>query len=114
MASPRLQVHVQAGIPHLVAAPVIALAGQHIAETPLFPPDLIPGDLNARLGGFLSEIDDKEKTLIVLCPAPGQNVPAALVVGPAAPLTEAPFAVPEGITTGLFKQASVEGCVKPK
>ena len=65
--------------------------------------------MNTRLGGFLVEIDDDEVALILLYPAPGENILAALVVGPAAPLTEVPFTVPKDVTIDLFQQASIEG-----
>jgi hypothetical protein len=105
---PRLQVHVQAGIPYLVPASVIGFSGQHIVEVPRFSSQLVPGYLDARLGGSVREIHDDDVTLLVLNPTPGKNVPKALVIGPAAPLTEAPFTISKDITSGLFQQASVE------
>ena len=65
--------------------------------------------MDTRLGGFLVEIDDNEVALILLDPAPGENILAALVVGPAAPLTEVPFTVAKDVTIDLFQQASIEG-----
>jgi len=34
--------------------------------------------MDTSLGGFLMEIDDDKVTFISLCPAPGENIPAAL------------------------------------
>ena len=65
--------------------------------------------MDTRLGGSCRKIHDDEVALIILDPAPGQNIQAALVVGPAAPLAEAPFTIPEDIAMGLFQQTSVEG-----
>ena len=61
--------------------------------------------MDTRLGCFLPEIDDDEIALIVLHPAPGENILAALVVGPAAPLAETPLAILKDIAMGLFQQA---------
>ena len=66
--------------------------------------------MNARLGGFLPEIDDDEVALIVLDPAPAQNIQAALVVGPGAPVTEPPFTISKDIAIDRFQQTFVEGC----
>jgi hypothetical protein len=63
--------------------------------------------MDARLRGFVPEIDDDEIALIVLHPAPGEEILAALVVGPAAPLTQMQFTVPKDITIDLFQQAPV-------
>lgn len=59
--------------------------------------------MDARLSGFLLENDDDEVALILLDPAPSENILAALVVGPAAPLAEAPFTIPKNITIDLFQ-----------
>src|SRR5271163_4976054 len=61
------------------------------------------------LGSFPPEVYDDQVTLIILDPAPGEHVPAGLVVGPSAPLTQTPFAISEDITSGLFQEASIEG-----
>jgi len=62
-----------------------------IIEAPLISRQITPRDIDARLGGFLPEIDDDEPALIIFWPAPGKNILAALVVGPAATLKQAPF-----------------------
>src|SRR5512143_3469689 len=106
---PRLQVHVQAGIPYLIPTPVIGLAGQHIAEAPCLSSQFVPRYMDTCLSGFLPVIDNDEIALIVFDPAPGQNVQATLVVGPAAPLTEAPMTVPDDVTINRFQELLVEG-----
>lgn len=59
--------------------------------------------MDTRLGGSVREIHHDEVALIVLDPAPGENIQAALVVRPATALTEAPFTVAKDITIDLFQ-----------
>ena len=109
MPTPGPQIDVQTGIPHLVATPVVGFARQDIVEEPGPSSQFIPGHPDERLGGPGRKIHDDEVALLVLDPAPGENIPAAPVVGPAAFLAEAPFAVAKDITMDLLQQASVEG-----
>jgi len=53
-------------------------------------------------------VDDDEIALVVLYPAPGQDIQAALVVGPAAPLAEAPLAIPKGFSADGLQQSLVK------
>ena len=109
MAFPRSQIDIQTGIPHLTPVSVVGFTGQNIVEAPFLPSQLIPRHVDTRLGSFLPEVYDDEIALIVLDPAPSENILAALVVGPAAPLTETPFTIPKDITIGPFQQALIEG-----
>ena len=65
--------------------------------------------MDTRLGCSLPEIDDDEIALIVLYPAPGEEILAALVVGPAAAVAETPLAIPKDIAMGHLQQVGVEG-----
>ena len=109
MALPRREIDIQTAVPHLVPIPFVDITGQPIVEAPLPGPQFVPGQLHTSLGGRLPVIHDDERALIVLHPAPGEDVLAALVVGPPAALAEAPLAVPEEITMGHVQKASVEG-----
>ena len=108
VALPWLQVHIQTGIPHIVAASVVNPARQHIAEAPPRSSERIPRHSDKSLGGRGRKIHHDEPAFFILHPAPGENVQAALVVGPSAPLTETPFTIPEDVTIRLFQKKFVK------
>jgi hypothetical protein len=108
VALPRPQIDIETVVAHLVPAAFVAVIGQRIVEAPLPASQLVPGHLHTSLGGCLPIIHDDEGARIVRDPAPGEDVLATLVIGPAAAIAEAPLAVPEEITVRRVQEAPVE------
>ena len=106
MAFPRPQIYVQTDIQYLVPASVVSFSRQQIVKAPILFSQFIPRHIDTRLGGSVRKIGDDDVTFLVPDPAPCENIPAALVVGPAAFLTEAPFTVAKDIQIDLIKNTS--------
>jgi len=109
MTLPGRQIDIQPAIPHLVPVALVGVAGHLILEAPRCASQLAPRQVNTSLGWYLSVIHHNERAFVVLRPAPREDILAALVVGPTAPLTEAPCALAEEIAMGRFQKTRVEG-----
>ncbi len=103
MPTPGPKINVQTWSHNLVTAPVVGFIRQDIAEKPRPSSQFIPGDPDERLGGPGRKIHDDHVTFLALDPAPGENILAAPVVGPAAFLAEAPFAISKDVMMDLLQ-----------
>ena len=108
VASPRRQINVQPGVPHLVSVSVIGRTRQHVFEAPYVSSFLLPGYLNERLSAAVAEVDYNEAPVIIGCPAPGHDVLTALIVRPARSRTEKPLTVAEERCTDGVKKSFIE------
>src|SRR5215510_3398127 len=95
MAVPRLQVHIQPRVSHLIPAPFIGVTRQDINQPPGASAQLVPGHLNVALRRVVTEIDYDEIPILVLDPAPRDEILIARIVAPARAIAESPIAVAE-------------------
>src|SRR5215469_16673607 len=108
MILPGSQFDIQPGVVHFTTASSVSSASQAVIKSPLVVRQFTPRNVHARLGRLVDKIDDHQPAFILLRPAPGQKVSAALVVGPAADFTALPFAVAKGIILNNRQQAAIE------
>src|SRR5436309_15312551 len=92
---PGPEIDIEAGIMHLITDSLITFVRQHVAQLPLLSSEVLPRHLHTSLSGFRPKVDDDEVAFILFRPAPGENVPAALIVGPSTEVAKAPLTIAE-------------------
>src|SRR5215831_14965389 len=110
MELPRPQVNEQTGPGQLTAVADELRAGQQVLQPPVPPGQAGPGQRDQALRWLAAQVDHYQVPRVVgIRPGPGQQVPAGLVVGPAAGLEQPPRPCPDPVTADDGEQAPVPG-----
>src|ERR1039458_7514014 len=91
VATPRSKVDIQSRSRHLISVAGVAGIRQSVSQAPGLSSHLVPRQLHPCLNGTVAEINHNESLIIVLDPAPGDQVLKAWIVGPSAKLAQLPF-----------------------
>src|SRR5215468_2718000 len=93
MALPGFEVYIQPLLVQLEAVANVDLAGQAIAQVPCGFLQIVPRQMNPPLRRRAAQIDDDDRAVLTVFPAPGHQIPEARVVVPPGTLAQSPFAV---------------------
>ena len=93
VVTPGSQFDMEPHFRRLIPIAFTAKVRKGVSQTPLCSPYFFPRYSNPGLDRTVTEIDHDQASVIILDPAPGDQILEAWIVGPSATLAQPPFAI---------------------